>query len=151
RLRSGPQAGVSNPFELVGDYTNPILKPWAADLLKKRGEGEINGVLSPTTYNQCWPQGVPFIFFIYGLHMLQQPDKIIIFYFSDQFRQVRMNQQRPAHVISSWHGDSVGYYEGDTLVIDTIGIKADRPFAMVDMYGTPHTEALHVVERYRLV
>ena len=39
---------------------------------------------------------------------------------------------------------------GDTLVIDTVGIKVG-PFAMVDMYGTPHTEALHVVERYRLL
>ena len=45
----------------------------------------------------------------------------------------------------------MGYYEGDTLVIDTVGIKADRPFAMVDMYGTPYTRALHVVERYRLI
>jgi hypothetical protein len=50
----------------------------------------------------------------------------------------------------SWYGDSVGYYEGDTLVIDTLGIKIG-PFAMVDMYGTPHSPALHVVERYRLV
>jgi len=48
------------------------------------------------------------------------------------------------------YGDSVGHYEGDTLVIDTVGIKIG-PFAMVDMYGTPHTEKLHVVERYRLV
>ena len=150
RLRSGPQAGVSNPSELVGDYTDPILKPWAADVLKKRGEGEISGVHSPTPYNQCWPQGVPFIFFNYGMQMLQQPDKISILYFSDQFRQVRMNQQHPAHVTPSWHGDSVGRYEGDTLVVDTIGVKVG-PFAMVDMYGTPHTEALHVVERYRLV
>jgi hypothetical protein len=36
-------------------------------------------------------------------------------------------------------------------VIDTIGIKTDRPFAMVDMYSTPYTDALHVVERYRLL
>ena len=61
-----------------------------------------------------------------------------------------MNQPHPAHVTPSWYGDSVGHYEGDTLVIDTVGIKVG-PFAMVDMYGTPHTEALHVVERYRLL
>ena len=151
RVRAGPLAGLSNGRELVGDYTNPILKPWASDALKKRGEAEISGMLSPTPYNQCWPQGVPFILFNFGMQMLQQPDKIIIIYFSDQFRQVRMNQQHPAKVTPSWHGDSVGHYEGGTLVIDTVGIKADRPFAMVDMYGTPHTEALHVIERYRLV
>jgi hypothetical protein len=54
-------------------------------------------------------------------------------------------------VTPSWYGDSVGHYEGDTLVIDTVGIKTDRPFAMVDMFGTPYSPALHVVERYRLL
>jgi hypothetical protein len=142
RLRGGPQAGVSNPSQLAGDYTNAILKPWAADVLKKRGADEINGLLSPNPYNQCWPQGVPFIFFNFGMQILQQPNKITFLYFSDPFRQVQINQQHPAHVTPSRHGNSVGHYEGDTLVIDTVGIKADRPFAMVDAYGTPHTGAL---------
>jgi hypothetical protein len=61
-----------------------------------------------------------------------------------------MDAPHPARLIPSWYGDSVGHYEGDTLVIDTVGIKGG-PFAMVDMYGTPHSPALHVVERYRLV
>jgi len=51
----------------------------------------------------------------------------------------------------SWYGDSVGHYEGDVLVVDTVGVKSKRPFAMVDIYGTPYTESLHVVERYRLI
>jgi hypothetical protein len=46
--------------------------------------------------------------------------------------------------------DSVGHYEGDTLVIDTVGVKIG-PFAMLDMNGTPHSPTLHVVERYRLL
>jgi hypothetical protein len=61
-----------------------------------------------------------------------------------------MNEPHPAQVTPSWYGDAVGHYEGDTLVIDTVGIKIG-PFAMVDMYGTPHSPALHVVERYRLI
>ena len=61
-----------------------------------------------------------------------------------------MNQPHPAQVTPSWHGDSVGRYEGDTLVIDTVGIRTG-PFSMVDVYGTPYSEALHVVERYRLI
>jgi hypothetical protein len=82
----------------------------------------------------------------------EQPDKITILYDeNDEVRHVRMNEPHPAHVTPSWYGDSVGRYEGDTLVIDTIGIKADRPFAMIDQFGTPYTEALHVVERYRLI
>jgi hypothetical protein len=61
-----------------------------------------------------------------------------------------MNAQHPANVKPTYYGDSVGHYEGDTLVIDTIAIKPG-PFAMVDWYGTPQTAALHVVERYRLI
>ena len=61
-----------------------------------------------------------------------------------------LNQSHPAQVTPSWYGDSVGHYEDDALVIDTVGIKVG-PYAMVDWYGTPHTEALHVVERYRLL
>jgi hypothetical protein len=61
-----------------------------------------------------------------------------------------LDQSHPAHVTPTWYGDSVGHYEDDTLIVDTVGIKVG-PFATVDWYGTPHTEALHVIERYRLI
>jgi hypothetical protein len=61
-----------------------------------------------------------------------------------------MNGSHPARVTPTWYGDSVGHYEGDTLVIDTVGMKIG-PYSMVDWYGTPHSDALHVVERYRMV
>jgi len=61
-----------------------------------------------------------------------------------------MNVAHPAQIIPSWYRDSVGHYERDTLVIDTVGVKIGL-FAMVDFYGTPYTEALHVVERYQLL
>jgi hypothetical protein len=142
---------VSNPSKLVGDYTNPILKPWAAEIVKQNGELELKGVGALTAMNQCWPAGVPHIFSDVGIQLLQQSDKIVILYLGNEVRHVRMNQPHAMSVTPSWYGDSVGYYEGDTLVIDTVGIKADRPFAMVDQFGTPHTEALHLVERYRLL
>src|SRR5271155_5161664 len=136
--------GVSNYNQLVGNYTNPILNPRAAQVVKEHGELSLRGVGYPTPSNQCWPAGVPYIFWNYGMQMLQQPDKVTILYLHDhEFRQVRLNQSHPAHVTPSWYGDSVGRYEGDTLVIDTIGIKIG-PFSMVDVYGTPYTEALHV-------
>ena len=142
---------VSDQLQLIGDYTNPILKPEAAEVVRKHGEISLTGVAYPTPSNQCWPAGVPFIFLQLGMQMLQQPGKITILYPHDhEFRQVRMNQPHPALVTPSWYGDSVGHYEGDTLIIDTVGVKVGR-FAMVDMFGTPHTEALHVVERYRLI
>jgi hypothetical protein len=159
-LPSGPRPvtntsrknSVSNYDELVGDYTNPILQPWAAEVVKKFGEISLAGVTYPNPANQCWPEPVPFIFKHNKMQMLQQPDKITMLYLEDhEVRWVRMNEPHPTHVTPSWHGDSVGHYEGDTLLIDTVGIRVDRPFAMIDLFGTPYTEKLHVVERYQLL
>jgi hypothetical protein len=109
--------GVSDPRQLVGDYANPILKPQAAELVKKHGEMELSGVGSPTPTNQCWPEPVPYIFWRVAMRMLQQPDKIIMLY-GDQVRHVRMNEPHPARATPSLYGDSVGRYEGDMLVVD---------------------------------
>jgi len=143
--------GVANFQRLVGDYHNPILKPAAAEVVKRHGEISLAGIGYPTPSNQCWPGGVPYVFWDFLLQIFQKPDSLTMIYRQgDEVRRVRMNEPHPAQVTPSWYGDSVGHYEGDKLVIDTIGIKIG-PFAMVDMYGTPHSPALHVVERYRLV
>jgi hypothetical protein len=143
--------GVSNYNQLVGDYTNPILTRKAAEVVKQHGDLSLTGLGYPTPSNQCWPSGVPYVLWNYGMQMLQEQDKITILYLQDhEFRQVRMNQPHPAHINPSWFGDSVGHYEGDALVIDTVGVKIG-PFSMVDMYGTPFSQALHVVERYELL
>jgi hypothetical protein len=135
----------------MGDYNNPILKPEAAQIVKKAGEVASTGAAYPTPSNRCWPGGVPFVFWNIGMQMLQKPDKVTIIYSNDhEVRHVRLNQPHRTPVTPLWYGDSVGRYEGDTLVIDTIGVKIG-PFAMVDMYGTPHSPALRVVERYRLL
>src|SRR6476646_10878658 len=144
--------GVSNYDQLVGDYTNPILKPEAAEIVKKHGELSLAGVTYPNPANQCWPEPVPSIYKSFGLQILQQGDHITMLYDADhQVRRVRMNQPHPAKLTPSWYGDSVGHYEGDTLVIDTVGTRTERPYAMLDLYGKPYTKALHVVERYRLI
>jgi hypothetical protein len=144
--------GVSNYGELVGDYTNPILQPWAAEVVKKKGDMSLAGETYANPANECWPEPVPFLFKHMAMQMLQRPDKVVMLFNEDhEVRYVRLNQSHPAKVAPSWHGDAVGHYEGDTLVIDTVGIKTDRPFAMIDLFGTPYTEKLHVVERYRLV
>jgi hypothetical protein len=149
--RSRSRNGRGNFNQLVGDYTNPILKPHAAEIVKKHGEMSLAGEGYPTPSNQCWPGGVPYVFWDYLLQVFQQPDKITMIYrHGNEVRHVRMNEPHTAQVTPSWYGDAVGHYEGGTLVIDTVGIKIG-PFAMVDMYGTPHSPALHVVERYRLI
>jgi hypothetical protein len=151
RNRSRRPDGVANFQQLVGDYTNPILQPWAAEVVKKHGEISLAGQGYPTPSNQCWPGGVPYVFWDFLLQIYQRGDHILMIYRQgNELRHVRMDEPHPAQVTPSWYGDSVGHYEGDTLVIDTVGIKGG-PFAMVDMYGTPHSPALHVVERYRLV
>jgi hypothetical protein len=144
--------GVESYTRMVGDHTNPILKPQAAEVVKKHGEIELSGVAAPNPRSLCWPAGVPFVFaFDEGMQMLQQSDKITIVYdYDHQVRHVRINEPHPAQLTPSWYGDSVGHWEGETLVIDTIGVKSG-PFAMLDFYGTPYTDALHVVERYRLI
>jgi hypothetical protein len=135
--------GQSNNNSFVGDYTNPILKPNAAEVVKRHGEISMSGMTYPTPSNRCWPSGVPYIFFQPGMQMLQQKDEIVILYLRNhEVRHVRMNRQHPERVTPSWYGDSVGHY---------VGVKADRPLAMVDMFGTPFSPALHVVERYRMV
>ena len=159
-LASGPTAlvnrsrrpnGTGNILQLVGDYTNPILKPEAAEIVKKHAELGLKGIGDPNPRIQCWPAGVPFVFTNGPTQLLQQPDRVTILYgYDHQVRRVPLNKPHAAKVTPSWYGDSVGHYEGDTLVIDTVGFKVGK-YSMVDWYGTPHTEALHVVERYRLL
>jgi len=151
RNLSRTPAGASNFNLLVGDYNNPILQPWAAEAVKKFGEISRSGKVFPDPDNQCLLQPVPYIFWNFEIQMLQLPDRVIILYPHDlDFRIVRLNQPHPAKVIPTAHGDSVAHYEGDTLVIDTVGVKVGR-YTMIDRFGTPYTEALHVVERYRLL
>jgi hypothetical protein len=143
--------GVSDYDQLVGDYTNPILQPWAAEVVKKFGQMSLAGITYPNPSNQCWPFPIPFIYKQAQMLMIQQPDRITMLYSGGyEARRVRLNEPHPSPLTPSWHGDSVGHYEGNTLVIDTVGVKTDRPYAMIDLFGTPYTDKLHVVERYRL-
>jgi hypothetical protein len=135
----------------VGDDKAPILQPWAAQVVKAHADKEVNDGPAENPINQCRPGGVPFVFYNYGMEMIQKRDSITLLYvYGQEVRHVRLNQAHPARVTPSWSGDSVGHYEGDTLVIDTVGIKTG-PYTMIDQYGTPHTDRLHVIERYRLI
>jgi hypothetical protein len=149
--RSREPTGQSNINQFVGDYTSPILKPQAAEAVKKQGELELKGLTAPNPSNQCLPMSPPYILQRQQIQLLQQKDQITILYSEDQqIRHVRLNEQHPPGLIPTWYGDSVGRFEGDTLIVDTIGIKTG-PYSMVDSYGTPQSEALHLVERYRLI
>jgi hypothetical protein len=145
------KVGISDYDQLVGDYKNPILQPWAAEMVKKHGEMSLAGITFGNPSNQCWPFPPPFIFKQFMVQFVQQPDKVTMLYSGDhEVRRVRMNAKHPSPLKPSWYGDSVGHYEGDTLVIDTVGVRTDRPYAMQDIFGTPYTDKLHMIERYRI-
>jgi hypothetical protein len=136
---------------LVGDDSDPILRPEAAAILKQRGEVTLSGRAFPQPSNQCAPMSVPYILRGQEILLLQKPDEVVILYWEDHHvRHVRLTSQHSASVTPSWSGDSVGHYEGDTLVVDTVGFKTG-PLSMADVFGTPKSEVAHVVERYRLI
>jgi hypothetical protein len=147
----GPLRNPGNVYRGAPAYTSPLLKPEAAKVVKQRYDSTLAGKPFPTPSSTCWPMVAPLIFRVQGMQLLQQKDHVTFIYLQDhEVRRVRLNAQHPAKVAPSWHGDSIGRYEGDTLVIDTIGVKVG-PVSIVDQAGTPYSEALHVVERYRLI
>ena len=98
--------GISDYDQLVGDYTNPILQPWAAEVVKKFGEKSLAGITYPNPSNQCWPEPMPFIYKQFVVLMIQQPDKVTFYYSGNgDIRHVRLNEPHPAHVTPSWYGD----------------------------------------------
>jgi len=144
--------GASNLGQLVGDYTDPLLTPAAAEVLKRLGEISIKGIAFPQPSNQCLPYPPPYISSNnQEIQLLQEKDRVtILTMFDHQFRHVRLNSQHPADVTPSWYGDSIGHYDGETLVVDTLGMKV-TPLSMVDIYGTPFSSKLHVIEKFHLV
>jgi hypothetical protein len=161
-MPSGPQPlrnlsrrpdGTANAGQLVGDYRNPILTPEAAAVVKEKGELAIAGRGFPNSQDQCRPMAPPFTFAMQlGFAMLPTKDGDITIVYDQNatVRHIRMSAAHPAKLVPSSMGDSIGHWEGDTLVIDTVGVKVDR-FTSIDRFGTPQSDAMHVVERYRLI
>ena len=135
-----------------GNYDNPILQPWAREIVKANTESEIKLVHVHEADDLCWPVGVPQIINLReNVRFIQAKDQVTIVYQRDHLiRRVYMNQKHSANPKLDWYGESIGWYEGDTLVIDTIALKPHK-MSVLDNYGTPHTDKLHVVERYRVV
>lgn len=136
----------------VADLTNPILKLWAIEQMKKTNEDVLAGKVPFIARERCWPAGVPGMD-IYNrgqpLHFLQTANEVVMInelYAST--RHIYMNVPHSENPKPSWYGESVGHYKGDELVVDTIGLN-DRTF--VDNYRTPHTTQMHVIERFKMI
>lgn len=144
-------SGARDRTTLVGDYDNPILKPETAKIVKRFGEMSRGGKGYPDPQTQCWPQSPPFILRAPATQIIQTQNQILILYQANhQYRRVRLNQSHSSPIKLSSYGDSTGHFEGDTLVVDTVGIRVG-PFSMIDRFGTPYSEQLHLVERFRLI
>jgi len=134
----------------IGDDTNPILLPHAAEAVRAQRDLYRRGEAVWSAWALCWPTGVPLAFsMVNAVQFLQKEDEVTIIYQRGQtVRRIYLNEGHPPDPPLTWFGHSVGHYEGaDTLVIDTI---SQDPRALIDRFGTPKSEAMHVVEKYKL-
>jgi len=139
--------------ERVGDANDPILQPWAAEVVRQHNDLVHKGKRSFVAQARCWPGGGPaqLLFPAEPIFFIQRPQEVHIIWQRDHHvRRVRMNAAHDPNTKPSWFGDSVGHYEGDTLVVDTINF-AMHQYHFVDNFRTPHSEQLHVVERWRTI
>ena len=151
RYRYVPNNTGAQPTYRIGDISNPNLKQWAKDAMKKDNDEVMAGKVAYTPRSSCRMAGVPGFVVMGGgsLFFVQSPKTVLMMFDGDaHVRRVHMNASHSANPKPSWYGESIGRYEGDTLVVDTIGLNAKT---FVDNYRTPHTEKLRVVERWRLI
>jgi hypothetical protein len=97
----------------------------------------------------CLPHGIPRLMFVpLPMEIFQVPGKVLMYQEAgNQLRQIHMDRQHPKEFDTlTYNGDSIGKWDGDALVVDTIGFN---DITWLDHVGLPHSEALHVVERIR--
>ena len=121
------------------DPGKPMMLPWAATLTRQRNPKD-----DPEAH--CLPAGVPRMNpFPWKII---QTDKLLVMLFEGNihsYRQVFLDRRHFKDLEPTWYGESIGTWDGDTLVVDTVGFNDKFWF---DFAGHPHTEQLHVVERY---
>jgi hypothetical protein len=133
RSSSERSTGESAPYQ-----------PWAAqkvlEYYKRRGIDDPNALCLPPGPTRAATQG------LFPIQFVQTPTQIVVLYeYMNVFRTIPLNTKHPDDVTPTYMGDSVGHWEGDTLVVDVIGFN-DRTW--LQGTGTFHTEALHVTERF---
>jgi hypothetical protein len=138
----------------IGNVKDPVLKPWAAAQMQVTNDEVLAGKrgLPFSAQGRCYPGGVPgqLLYPIEPFFFIQTPKEVWMIWQRDHMvRRIYMTEQHSETVKPSWFGESIGHYEnGDTLVIDTVGLSAKNSF--IDNYRTPHSEKEHVVERYKV-
>jgi hypothetical protein len=142
-----PVTGGGGAVYWEGDHTNPMLQPWTAEIVARNAE--LNRQDDPPFSAQqgCRPHGVPYVLQLNDtVQFLQTPETIVFLHSREmRWRIVHMNVGHPDDLTPDYYGHSVGHWEGNTLVIDTIGLN-DKTWT--DRFGTPHTDKIHVVQHF---
>jgi len=142
------------PTKRIGDYRDPVLKPWAAAEMKASNDEALSSVekIPFAAQARCYPGSVPgqLLYPFEPVYFIQTPKIVYMIWQRDHMvRHVFMTDAHSENLKPSWFGESIGHYEGgDTLVVDTIGLSTKDSY--IDNFHTVHSEKLHVVERFRL-
>jgi hypothetical protein len=137
----------------MGNWRDPILKPWAAEQMRLSNEEVLTGKrgMPFLATSRCYPGSVPgqLLWTTEPFYIIQTPKVVYLEWERDSLtRRIYMTDKHSEHVTPSWYGESIGHYENSELVVDTIGLSTKLSF--LDMFRTPHTDKLHVTERFKL-
>jgi hypothetical protein len=144
----------AQPTKRLGDYKDPVLKPWASAFMKATNDEALSGIakIPFAAQARCFPGSVPgqLLFPFEPVYFIQLPNIVYMIWQRDHMvRRVFMTDKHSENLKPTWFGESIGRYEGgDTFVIDTIGLSTKDSY--IDNFRTPHTDKLHVVETFRL-
>ena len=141
----GPVNDLERDGGLKPGEIDNLMLPWAKELMATRDETQ-------EPHNRCLPMGVPrvtpFPYRFVPNYTHKAPTHLFILHEGNihSYRQIFMDgRKHPAELDPTWYGHSIGWWEGDTLVIDTVGYNDKFWF---DRRGHPHTEQLHTIERW---
>jgi hypothetical protein len=137
----------------LGNYKDPVLKPWAAKQMRESNDEVISGkrAVGFTAQSRCYPGGVPgqLLYPAEPMYFIQTPKQVWMIWQRDHMvRRVYLTDKHSETVKPSWFGESIGRYENGELVVDTIGLST--PNSYIDNLRTPHSEKEHVTERFKL-
>jgi hypothetical protein len=149
----GNRAGTG-ATKRITNTKDPVLKPWAAAQIQATNDEILQGVrdIPFTAQARCYPGGVPgqLLWPFEPVYFIQNPKEVWMIWQRDHLvRRIYLTDKHSEHLTPSSFGESIGHYEnGDTLVIDTVGLSTGISY--IDNFRTPHSEKLHVVERFTI-
>ena len=151
-------ANKKNPNPIVpkpADGGPPLMQPWAAALVAQHLKDAADGRPYAPLSSGCLPYGMPSMMFPPGqlpIQILESPGQVtVLFEEYSVFRIIRLNAKHDPDPDPTFFGDSVGHWEGNTLVVDTVGVDPRTPLGLsaptIVQGQIPHTEAMHIIER----